>query len=474
MARPWPKRSAWPYVAKSGRRSYVAGFYDHDKRERPSVRHARAWMNDYITAERRGRDSLRRFLLDLDAKEANEAEGRTIAQILELFLEVDAHPRNQEGVAPSTYTLYKSVLNCQPPRQATTPTRQQTQVAPGGLRRRDRQNTSQLFQRAASPSCLARADARSRCARTDSRARMARPLIRTELGREITVCAGDPHQRMQARQRTHHQPATIRTHRRHRLHPRYARTPAAQLGALAASRRGDQRPDAPSPRTTPDNPRAPRRDDREPAIRHGEPQPRALGTSLVLPRRRVRVGDRSPQQRAAPTMGQDRAQHPTPHRHTGHPARRPRAMAGDPHTIRTCGPRQRLHHPGRPHPRPSRSTRGRDRRLSPQQVSGEDLGPRMLHANSASRRATSRVRPHPRRHPVCAAPWRHLVAPTHRRPPSRRQRVRHQPQDAQRPLLIPHRGPAPTGAATGRCRVALRTRRSTRASCVRASTVRRG
>ena len=116
MARPWPKRSAWPYVAKSGRRSYVVGFYDHDKREHsrtfPSVRHARAWMDDYITAERRGRDSLRRFLLDLDAKEANEAEGRTIAQILELFLEVDAHPRNEEGVAPSTYALYKSVLNC--------------------------------------------------------------------------------------------------------------------------------------------------------------------------------------------------------------------------------------------------------------------------------------------------------------------------------------------------------------------------
>jgi len=116
MSRPWPKRSAWPRVAKSGKRSYQVGFYDHDKRERtrtfPSVRHARAWMSDYITAERRGRDSLRRFLLDLDAKEANEAEGRTIEQILELFLEVDAHPRNEEGLAPSTYALYKSVLNC--------------------------------------------------------------------------------------------------------------------------------------------------------------------------------------------------------------------------------------------------------------------------------------------------------------------------------------------------------------------------
>jgi hypothetical protein len=116
MARPWPKRAGWPRVAKSGRRSYQVGFYDHDKVERtrtfPTARHARAWMSDYITAERRGRDSLRRFLLDLDAKEANQAEGRTIAQILELFLELDAHPRNQEGVAPSTYALYESVANC--------------------------------------------------------------------------------------------------------------------------------------------------------------------------------------------------------------------------------------------------------------------------------------------------------------------------------------------------------------------------
>jgi integrase len=68
-------------------------------------------MHDYTTAERRGRDSLRRFLLDLDAKEANEAEGRTIAEIVELFLETDAHPRNEEGLAPITYESYTSVLN---------------------------------------------------------------------------------------------------------------------------------------------------------------------------------------------------------------------------------------------------------------------------------------------------------------------------------------------------------------------------
>ena len=112
MARPWRKK--WPYVGKSGRRSYVVGFYDHDRVERcrtfPSVRHARAWMDDYITAERRGRDSLRRFLLDLDAKEANEVEARTIGQVLELYLKVNAHPSNPGGLAPSTYERYESLV----------------------------------------------------------------------------------------------------------------------------------------------------------------------------------------------------------------------------------------------------------------------------------------------------------------------------------------------------------------------------
>jgi hypothetical protein len=111
MARPWPKKSAWPYVAKSGRKSYTVGFYDHEKRERsrafPSVRHARAWMDDYVTAERRGWDSLRRFLLDLDAKEANDTEARSIGEVLGLYLAVNAHPRNEGGLAPSTYDRYE-------------------------------------------------------------------------------------------------------------------------------------------------------------------------------------------------------------------------------------------------------------------------------------------------------------------------------------------------------------------------------
>lgn len=476
MARPWPKKSVWPYVAKSGRKSYTVGFYDHDKREHsrtfPSVRHARAWMDDYIIAERRGLDSLRRFLLDLDAKEANEAEGRTIAQILELFLEVDAHPRNEEGVAPSTYALYRSVLSCHLLGKPRHPSRQQTQIASGGLRRRDRQNTSQCLQRAARAACVARADARSRCARTDSRTCVACPLIRAELGRAITVCAGDPNQRMQPRQRTRGQPPTVRAHRRHRLHPSRACASAAQLGALTAGRRGDPRPDAPLPRPTQGDPRAPRRNDRKPAIRHGEPQPGALGTSLVLPRRRVRMGDGSPHQRAAPTMGQDRAQHPTPHRPTQHSARRPRAMAGDPQTIRTPCTRERLHHPGRPHQRPSWRARGQDRRLSSHQIAGEALGPRMLHAGGASRRAAPGVRTHPWRHPVRAAPRRHLAAPAHRRPTNCRQRVRHQPKNAQRPLLIPDRGPASTRATTTGRRVARGTRRPHGLACTRGSPTR--
>lgn len=61
----------------------------------PSVPHARAWTNDHITVEHRGRNSLRRFLLALDTKEVNEAEGRAIAQILELVL----------GSMPTPYAL---------------------------------------------------------------------------------------------------------------------------------------------------------------------------------------------------------------------------------------------------------------------------------------------------------------------------------------------------------------------------------
>ena len=116
MSRPWKKSSAWPRVGKRGAKSYAVGFYDHDRVERtrhfPSARQARVWMDDYITAERRGVDSLRRFLLDLDAKEANETSSRTIGEVVELYFALDADPSLQAGLAPSTFAAYSSAANC--------------------------------------------------------------------------------------------------------------------------------------------------------------------------------------------------------------------------------------------------------------------------------------------------------------------------------------------------------------------------
>ncbi len=66
-------------------------------------------------------------------------------------------------------------------------------------------------------------------------------------------------------------------------------------------------------------------------------------------------------------------------------------------------------------------------------------------------------------------PRRHLAAATYRRPTSRRQRVWHQSEDAQRSLLVRNRGSARTRAATGRCRVACRARRPHREAHTRAS-----
>ena len=57
-----------------------------------------------------------------------------------------------------------------------------------------------------------------------------------------------------------------------------------ELGALAPSRRGDPRAHAQRRRGTRWAPRAPGRDDREPAIRPGDTQPRGLGPSVVIDR----------------------------------------------------------------------------------------------------------------------------------------------------------------------------------------------
>ncbi len=116
MARPWKKQ--WPYQGKR-RKSWIVGFYDHEGAERSrsfaaasGTGGAREWMGEYSAAERRGPDSLRRFLLDLDAVEANESEGRTIGEIIELYFKLDAHPDLEGGLAPSTYDGYRNIANC--------------------------------------------------------------------------------------------------------------------------------------------------------------------------------------------------------------------------------------------------------------------------------------------------------------------------------------------------------------------------
>jgi hypothetical protein len=113
MARPWKKN--WPYVGRRGK-SWIIGFYDHEGVERsrsfPTAVLARDWMREYSACERRGLDSLRRFLLDLDAAEANAAEGRTIGEIIELYFECDADPELPGGLAPATFAGYRNAANC--------------------------------------------------------------------------------------------------------------------------------------------------------------------------------------------------------------------------------------------------------------------------------------------------------------------------------------------------------------------------
>lgn len=113
MAKPWKKK--WPYVAKSGRKSYVVGFRDHEGVERsksfPAAKMATAWIEEFAWAERRGPDSLRRFLLDLDAKEANSsAAGQSIGEVIQLYFAFNA-PETADGLAQTTFRSYRHSAN---------------------------------------------------------------------------------------------------------------------------------------------------------------------------------------------------------------------------------------------------------------------------------------------------------------------------------------------------------------------------
>ncbi len=113
MAKPWKKR--WPHVGKDGRKTYQLGFRDHDGKQTakafPSAKLATEWAEDYVSAERRGLDSLRRFLLDLDAKEANgDTTGQTIGEVIQLYFAFNA-PETADGLATSTFHVYRYSAN---------------------------------------------------------------------------------------------------------------------------------------------------------------------------------------------------------------------------------------------------------------------------------------------------------------------------------------------------------------------------
>jgi hypothetical protein len=113
MSRPWKKQ--WPRIGTSGKKSYIVGYYDHERVERTKTREsaslAREWMRDYSAAAGRGPDSLRRFLLDLDAKEANAIDGRTLGEVVELYFALDADPALEGGLAPATFAGYRTCAN---------------------------------------------------------------------------------------------------------------------------------------------------------------------------------------------------------------------------------------------------------------------------------------------------------------------------------------------------------------------------
>lgn len=113
MAKPWKKQ--WPYVTKSGEKSYRVGFRDHDGIGRtkafPSAKIANEWMQEYVSAERRGNHSLRRFLLDLDARDASgDNTGQTIGEVIRRYFAFNA-PETADGLSASTFRTYRHSAN---------------------------------------------------------------------------------------------------------------------------------------------------------------------------------------------------------------------------------------------------------------------------------------------------------------------------------------------------------------------------
>ena len=224
--------------------------------------------------------------------------------------------------------------------------------------------------------CCAKASPRERASKPgeSSPPRSAGPPAQTWWARSTPTGA--------ASRRTARQHTPLAALRRHRLRARPAppRAARAGVGALAPGGRGDPRTDARPHQGTQGDPRATRRDDREPAVRAVRAKPGGLGTALVIAKGRVRLGARGALARAPRRMGQDRALQrndapPSP------PSCRKTSPNGARRSTRsgTQSRDARLHHPRRSRRRHARRARPTHRRLPLQRKPGRRLGSAILH-----------------------------------------------------------------------------------------------
>jgi hypothetical protein len=107
--RPWRKKP-WPYVRADGSKSWRLGYRDHEGVTRakafPTAGAAKSWKDRYVEAERLGNESLRRFLLDLDAAERSGVKpGKRLGEVVQLYLAFNA-PDQEGGLAPATHKGY--------------------------------------------------------------------------------------------------------------------------------------------------------------------------------------------------------------------------------------------------------------------------------------------------------------------------------------------------------------------------------
>jgi hypothetical protein len=77
----------------------------------PSAKVANDWIKEYVSTERRGNHSLRRFLLDLDARDASgDTTGRTIGEVIQMYFAFNA-PDTPDGLSMSTFRTYRHSAN---------------------------------------------------------------------------------------------------------------------------------------------------------------------------------------------------------------------------------------------------------------------------------------------------------------------------------------------------------------------------